>query len=227
MKLIPILLLSILSLLAPPAFTQETEVPTTSSPAEASSPDAAESPASNSSTKPQSAESTPAAKAYPTPGVTASSAPSASASPKAAASPVSKSAATSAPIVLKGNAEQQIRQIENAYEAASMAHNAAIVEPFMADDFVLTDSKNRVMNKRAAVAEFKKDTDTYTTAKTAELKLHPVDRGVYVVTGVAHEAGKDKAGKPFDRRYRFTDTFVNRNGKWLVVATHVSTLSSR
>jgi ketosteroid isomerase-like protein len=43
-----------------------------------------------------------------------------------------------------------------------------------------------------------------------------------VVTGQSHEAGKDKSGQAFDRSFVYTDTFVNRNGKWVVVATHAS-----
>lgn len=216
MKLI--VLLCIAALAAPVASAQETETPTAaSSPAQSASPETNESPSAKSSSK-----------QYPTPGTTASPAASTTSTPaKGTGASTAKPTSAAGPVVLKGNAEQQIRQIEDAYEAAMMAHNLAMIEPFMADDFVLTDSKNRVMNKRRAIAEFKKDTDTYTTGKNTELKLHSVARDVYVVTGVAHEAGKDKTGKPFDRRFRFTDTFVNRNGRWLVAATHVSTLSSR
>ena len=207
------------ALSAPIAFAQELEAPTAArSPAEPATAETSESPAGKSS-----------AKQYPTPGVTASPAASASASPTKpnAATASAKPTQASGPIVAKGTAEQQVRQVEDAYPAATMSHNIALVEPFLADDFVFTDSRGRVMNKRATLGEMKKDTDTYTTAKNTDLKLRPVDRDVYVVTGVYHEAGKDKSGKPFDRRYRFTDTVANRGGKWLVVASHVSTLSPR
>ncbi len=215
---------------APLSRAQETEAPTSES---SPSPDESTSTSAESS---PSASPASTSKHYPTPGSGASETPtpaakaSASASAKSSASPAAgaKQANLSAtPIVLKGTAEQQIRQVEDAYETATQAHNIALVEPFIADDFVLTDSKGRVMNRRGAIAEFKKDTDTYTTAKNTEMKFHKVDKDVYVVTGIAHEAGKDKSGKAFDRRFRFTDTVVNRNGKWLVVATHASALTSK
>ena len=213
----------------PCAPAQETETPTSSTPAAASESPSPSQSKSSSSDKARSSQSTPSSRKYPVPGATAKAtatpAPIAAAGAKSTTTPAKASPTTSAAPVLKGTPEQQIRQIEDAYEAATQAHNIATIEPFMADDFVLTDSKNRVMNKRAAVAEFKKDTDTYATAKNTEMKLHAVQRDVYVVTGVSHEAGKDKAGKSFDRKFRFTDTFANRNGKWLVVATHVSLLS--
>jgi ketosteroid isomerase-like protein len=206
----------------PFAFGQETETPTSgASPAEEgqSPASSAESPASKSTEKSAtSAEKTPS-KAYPTPGSSAS--PSAAASAKPTPGTTAKTSPAGAP-VLKGNAESQIRQIENLYESATMNHNVGLIEPFTGDDFVITDSKGRVMNRRGALAEFKKDTDTYTTAKTSDIKVRMVAKDVAVVTGKAHEAGKDKSGKPFDRTFLYTDTFVNRNGKWVVVATHAS-----
>jgi ketosteroid isomerase-like protein len=209
----------------PFALGQETETPTSgASPAEeGQSPAAssAESPASKSSEKSAtSAEKTPS-KGYPTPGSSASPSAAPSAKPTPGTATTAKTSPAGAP-VLKGNAEAQIRQIENLYESATMNHNVGLIEPFTGDDFVITDSKARVMNRRAALAEFKKDTDTYTTAKTTDVKVRMVAKDVAVVTGKAHEAGKDKSGKPFDRTFLYTDTFVNRNGKWVVVATHAS-----
>ena len=222
--------------LVPIARAQETETPTSESSPSATADESTSSSSEETTTsKKSSAEESPK---YPTPGsaaATASASPaksstSASASPsgKASASPAAKQARPSAtPVVLKGSAESQMRQIEDLYETATMNHNVALVEPYMADDFVVTDSKGRVMNRRSAVAEFKKDADTYTTAKNSGVKVHMIAPNVAVVTGKAHEAGKDKAGKPFDRSFLYTDTFVNRGGKWLVAATHVSIVSGK
>jgi ketosteroid isomerase-like protein len=208
---------------APVVLAQETETPTSANPAVEESPAAssAESPAVKSSEKTSSStKEKSTSRAYPTPG--SSPSPSAAASAKPTPGTAAKTSPAGAAAVLKGNAESQIRQIEDLYESATMNHNVGLIEPFTGDDFVVTDSKGRVMNRRAALAEFKKDTDTYTTAKTSDIKVRMVANNVAVVTGKAHEAGKDKSGKPFDRSFLYTDTFVNRNGKWLVVATHAS-----
>jgi hypothetical protein len=82
-----------------------------------------------------------------------------------------------------------------------------------------TNSKGDVRNRRAALAARKKDTDTYTSAKNINVVVHMAAKNVAIVTGDSREIGKDKAGKPFDRTYRWTDTFVDRNGKWMVVAS--------
>lgn len=226
MKILALLCSFTLALTVAVARGQETETPTSEqSAAPFSEPTTESSPAKS----PASSDE----KAYPTPGsaskakssASPSASPAAKPTPNKSTSSTAKPAAT--PLVLKGSADSQLRQIEDAYEAGFQAHNATNVEPFIANDAVLTDSKNRVMNRSAAIAEFKSSTDTLTTAKNSDMKVHMIDKDVAVVTGVSHEAGKDKSGKAFDRRYRFTDTFVNRNGKWLVVASHASVLSSR
>ena len=45
-----------------------------------------------------------------------------------------------------------------------------------------------------------------------------------ISNGDHHEAGKDKEGKPFSKKFRFTNVWVRKNGKWKVVAGHESEL---
>ncbi len=46
-----------------------------------------------------------------------------------------------------------------------------------------------------------------------------VEGNTAVVVGVNHVKGRDENGKPVDRRVRFTDTFIKRDGRWLAWAT--------
>ncbi|MEP6686139.1 MAG: DUF4440 domain-containing protein [Verrucomicrobiota bacterium] len=195
---------------APLARAQETETPTekpSTSPAEAA--ESATPAASRSSTT----EKSPVTKSEkPKDSPSAKGSPAASATQKPAA---------------KGSAESQLKEIENSWEAAISTHNASAIEPFLADDYVLTDPKGKVMNRRAALAEVKKDTDTFTSAKNLGISVHMAAKNVAIVTGSSHETGKDKAGKAFDRTYRWTDTFVDRNGKWMAVASHVMLVAKK
>jgi ketosteroid isomerase-like protein len=47
-----------------------------------------------------------------------------------------------------------------------------------------------------------------------------------VVTGGYHEKGTSK-GKPYDFHDRFTDVWMNANGKWQVIASHYSIPASQ
>ena len=51
-----------------------------------------------------------------------------------------------------------------------------------------------------------------------------VDGNMAVVTGVNRVKGRDEQGRSFDRRVRFTDTFIKRDGRWQVWATQGTTI---
>ena len=40
-----------------------------------------------------------------------------------------------------------------------------------------------------------------------------------IITGVYHLKGRDEKGQALDRRIRFTDVYVKRDGRWLVLAS--------
>ena len=127
----------------------------------------------------------------------------------------------------KGSMGAQLKDIETRWEAAYQSHDAKVVDEILADNYVLTDEKGKVFNRRGALKEFKKNRETLEKATASDLVVHTINNGAAVVTGMAHEVGKDKSGKAFDRTYRWTDTFVNHNGKWQCVASHVTLVSQK
>ena len=46
-----------------------------------------------------------------------------------------------------------------------------------------------------------------------------VDGDHAMVTGIYHTTGTDEAGKAFDRRLRYIDTFAKRDGRWQIVSS--------
>ena len=72
------------------------------------------------------------------------------------------------------------------------------------------------------IGEFKKDKDTYKSAKNEKLNVKMFGTNVAVVTGRAREVGTGKDGKAFDRTFLFTDTWMMRGGKWQCVASQVA-----
>ena len=88
----------------------------------------------------------------------------------------------------------------------------------MAEDFVGTSSGGKVGNKTTMLVEISKDKNIYSSSVSEEMTVHLYGADMAVVTGVARETGKTASGKPFSQAYRFTDTWVRRNGKWQCVA---------
>jgi ketosteroid isomerase-like protein len=129
----------------------------------------------------------------------------------------------------KMSPDAALRDMENRWENAIGKHDAATVETMVADDFVGVSSKPgaKVQNRRAMLANMKADKDTYTSTKNEKLDVRIFGSGAAVVVGTAREKGTGKDGKAFDRSYRFTDTWVDRNGKWQCVASQASLISGK
>jgi ketosteroid isomerase-like protein len=77
------------------------------------------------------------------------------------------------------------------------------------------------------LAEAKSGTDTYTSTKAEKLDVHLFGPSVAVVVGMANIKGTGKDGKAFDRTYRFTDTWMDRGGKWQCIASQSTLVAQR
>jgi ketosteroid isomerase-like protein len=190
---------------APLARAQETEIPT-----ESPSP----TPTEKAETKKSDEETKPEAE---------------SASAEKSATPVAKAQKKEKPArsMARGSMAAELKSVEERWEGAFMSHDAKVVEEILADNYVLTNDKGKVLNRRGALKEFKKNTDTLEKATNSDVVVHPINHDAAVVTGMSHEVGKEKGGKSFDRTYRWTDTYVNRNGKWQCVASHVTLVGQK
>jgi ketosteroid isomerase-like protein len=102
-----------------------------------------------------------------------------------------------------------------------------LIEKIVADDFIGTSSSGKTGDKATLLAEAKRDANTYTSAVSSEMTVKMFGPNTAVVTGIARETGKTKAGKAFSHSYRFTDTWVERNGEWQCVAAHAMALPKK
>jgi len=127
----------------------------------------------------------------------------------------------------KMSVSAMLKDNENRWSAAIAKHDTATIESMVAPDFVGVNSRGKVQNRRAMLAELKSDKDTYTSTKAEKLDVHMYGPGVAVVVGMAHEKGTDKDGKAFDRTYRFTDTWMDRGGNWQCIASQVTLVGQR
>jgi ketosteroid isomerase-like protein len=162
---------------------------------------------------------TPAAKAVTSP----AKEPAAQKKEKPTAPAPTKSASPPATAAAgkKKSVEATLKDMENRWEASYAAHDTSVAQSFIASDFNGVYWDGRVMNKSMVISEIKKDKDTYKSAVNEKLAVHSHGPGVAVVIGTAHEKGTTKDGKPFDRAFRFTDTWVERGGQWQCVASEV------
>lgn len=122
--------------------------------------------------------------------------------------------------------EAAVKALEERWETAILHRDAKSIEELVASDFAGVADTGKLSNKAAVLGtEVKNNTDTDTSATLNHLTVRVYAPNVAVGIGDAHEKGTGKDGKAFDRTYRFTDTWVERNGKWQCVAEQVAQVS--
>ena len=115
--------------------------------------------------------------------------------------------------------EQQLVYMEQDWNDATLRHDAGWTErnyaSFASD---ISSRTGGIETKSEAVASARSSKIVYDALVLSDV-VSRVEGDVAVVTGVNHVRGKDEQGKAFDRRTRFTDTFIKRDGRWQVWAT--------
>ncbi len=109
--------------------------------------------------------------------------------------------------------------LERKWSNADIKRDVSWFEQNYAADYSSISSRTaKLTNKAEELADFKNDKSRTESAELSEMNIR-VDGNMAVVTGVNHVKGRDEKGQPFDRRVRFTDTFIKRDGRWQVWAT--------
>jgi len=108
-------------------------------------------------------------------------------------------------------------RLEDDWALALIHRDGAMFRRLLADRFIYTED-DRTMSRDDVLHEVVAGTDTVTAAHNEDMRVHRFGQTA-VVTGWLVVAGQGPSG-PFDRRYRFTDTWVRRGGRWQIVAAH-------
>jgi Domain of unknown function (DUF4440) len=108
-------------------------------------------------------------------------------------------------------------RLEDEWALALVHRDGAVFQRLLADRFIYTED-DRTMSRDDVLHEVVAGADTVMTARNEDMRVHRFG-ATAVVTGWLVTGGRGPSG-PFDRRYRFTDTWVRRGGGWQIVAAH-------
>src|SRR5262249_55235142 len=126
------------------------------------------------------------------------------------------------------NPEQALRALSDQWAKVPITRDASVLRRIWAPDFVYVESSGRLFTKEEGIADVAKITDKTTSAEISNLKVRFYGGGnVAVVVGDDRERGVEKSGKPFDRKSRFTNVWIQQNGAWQGVSGHSSDLPSK
>jgi ketosteroid isomerase-like protein len=110
-------------------------------------------------------------------------------------------------------------QMEQNWNNALKNRDTSWFESNLADDLTDTSSGNGALHTKAEnLAALKEDKMVYQSMELSNLHVR-VEGNAGVVTGVNHLQGQDEKGQPFDLKLSFTDTYIKRDGRWLVWAS--------
>ena len=104
--------------------------------------------------------------------------------------------------------------LENDWARGVVRRDTALFRRLLDPRFVYTEDST-VMNAEQVIVSIR-DGDRVDRATNSDMTIH--DHGATaVVTGILRLEGRTKSG-PFDRRYRFTDTWLRQGRGWRIIA---------
>ena len=113
--------------------------------------------------------------------------------------------------------ERTLYRLEDQWTQALVRRDGVAFGRLLAPRFVYTEN-DQVMTKAQLIDAVVRGADTVESAANEDMKAY-VYGNTAVVTGWLIVKGRGKDGA-FNRRYRYTDTWVNRSGRWQVIAAH-------
>ena len=111
--------------------------------------------------------------------------------------------------------ERALLGLEDQWAAAVVKRDRAFFDRTLSKGFVYTED-DRLITREAMVKDLLTGSDTITAARNEGMRVHGYGESA-VVTGWLIMRGRGPTG-PFDRRYRFTDTWVRLDNRWQIVA---------
>lgn len=106
---------------------------------------------------------------------------------------------------------KQLYDLEYAWCAADLKADKAAMERILASEFVVTNANGTKQNKQQYIAAMKPD-EYYRTCTYSDFSLGQ-SANYAVIIGYNTVRGRDANGA-FTEKYKFTDTFVWRDGRW-------------
>lgn len=119
-------------------------------------------------------------------------------------------------------AEREVRQVLEQWLDALRRGDTAALERIIADDYQITISDGRVLNRTEDLEPLRAGMK-FVSATTEDVRIR-VFKDTAIVTG----KGIFKIsfnGKEFDVSERFTDVYAKRKGNWQPVASHSTSLT--
>jgi ketosteroid isomerase-like protein len=123
--------------------------------------------------------------------------------------------------VTSGRDVDEVLKWERDSCAAYERNDAAAIQRMVGDGYVLTNSRGGYDTKADDVKAAQNKDVVFSTFRNENMKVR-IFENTAIVTGMTIVKGLAKDGSKVDLAVLFTDTLVKMNGRWQLVAGHVS-----
>jgi len=114
--------------------------------------------------------------------------------------------------------EGRIIALESAWDQAEKNKDATALAGLLADNLVYVDYDGSLRNKQQFLASIKSASVSSEQINNEGVTVRLYNNNVAVSTGIYRDKGVEN-GKPFQRRGRFTNVWINQNGTWQCIAS--------
>ncbi|NBU75689.1 MAG: nuclear transport factor 2 family protein [Planctomycetes bacterium] len=125
-------------------------------------------------------------------------------------------------LVCLGDPKANLEATAAAYDLAVSKADVAVLDTILAPEVVFTTASGRVMDKKAVLAMLGSPDTRYESVMSDQV-VRTVSGDTAIETGRARIKGV-RSGKPVNEIQRYTDVWILRKGRWLLLAEHTSLL---
>ena len=119
-----------------------------------------------------------------------------------------------------GTPASQVLALEKKWNEVYKRGDISAMDSLLADDFIITVEDGSTFSKPGYIARSGDSSVHVEISEMSDLQVR-IHGNTGVVTGAYHEKGTER-GKSYEYRDRFTDVWMNLNGRWQVIASHYS-----
>ncbi|WP_395645051.1 nuclear transport factor 2 family protein [Terricaulis sp.] len=115
----------------------------------------------------------------------------------------------------------EVMAASHEFDQAQMHKDRAALERFLAPDYRIVFSSGRVSDRAGFIENFLSPTLAISEIRVEEPYYTDLGRDAAIVGGIGIIRGTEN-GEAFEERFMFADTFVKRDGQWMVAYTQVT-----
>jgi len=115
---------------------------------------------------------------------------------------------------------QQVLDLEKEWVNAEVKHDSATLRRILDDKFLASFGPNEPRDKETFIKNITSGDVDSTESQTLTDRRVVLDRDTTVVVGTDTVRGTEN-GAPYTAVYRYTVTYIYRNGRWVALAEHL------